>query len=300
MKKISFFMVLLLVLSCSSKKEIPSEKLTVVTTIFPLKDIAENIGGDKIDVINLLPSGASPHTFEPTPKQIKELRDAEICIRIGLDADFWLDKIITSAGSRNLTVVTAGNLVELIKSEEEEDHDTHEHEHGEYNPHIWLDPLNAVEISKKISEALGEKLPAEKDYFRKNLKNYIFQLEKLDSEIRERVSGFSRKEFIAMHSAWIYFAKRYGLIQAGEITESPGKEPTPQYVSDLIKTIRELNTKAIFAEYQLNPKLAESIAKETGIKVLKLDPLGDEDSTDRNSYIKLIKYNVKILEEGLK
>lgn len=300
MKKFLVCAILILFFSCSSKKETGPGKIKVVSTIFPLKDIAKNIGGDLIEVINLLPSGSSPHTFEPTPKQIKELKDAEICIRIGLGADFWLDKIIKSAGSGKMTVITAGDLVDLIKSEEEEEHDTHEHEHGEYNPHIWLDPLNVIEISKKITDVLSGKLSSEKEYFQKRLKNYISQLEELNGDIKKKVSAFSQKEFIAMHAAWVYFAKRYGLKQAGIITESPGKEPTPQYVSNLVKKIKSLNTNTIFAEYQLNPKLAESIAKETGTKVLKLDPLGDENSEDRCTYIKLLKYNADIFEKGLK
>ncbi|MFC1726261.1 metal ABC transporter substrate-binding protein [candidate division KSB1 bacterium] len=304
MKKLINLLIFVLVLSCGTEKRPGSEKINVITTIFPLKDITKNIGGDKVAVTNLLPSGSSPHTFEPTPGQIKELQRSDVCIRIGLDIDFWLDKMITSAGKKDLKIVTASEHVSIITEEEEEhepgeeEHSDHEHKGG--NPHIWLDPVIVKEIAKQITSALTEKLPAEKDYFEKNLSEYNRKLDELDLEIRDRVSGFSLKEFISMHSAWIYFAQRYGLKQAGVLTESPGKEPTPRYVADLIRTIKSINAKTVFAEFQLNPKLAETIAGETGTNVLLLDPLGDELSEERNTYIKLMKYNLKIMEEGLK
>jgi len=270
----------------------------VITTIFPLKDVTEKIGGEEVNVSNLLPSGSSPHTFEPKPEQVKELKNAQLCIRIGLSADFWLDKIILSGGNNNLKILTASEYVSLLKEEKKYHPDEQKSRNG-INPHIWLDPVRMIKICKQIANALIEIKPSEKEYFNKNLIDYIDNLKQLDKEIKETVTGFESNKFVAMHSAWIYFAERYGLIQAAVISPSPGKEPTPKYISELIETLKRIKAKAVFAEYRLNPKLAQTIAEETKTRVLLLDPLGDKYSGDRNTYIKMMKYNLKIMEEGL-
>ncbi len=313
-------------LNCSkSDKPEKDGKLTVAASILPLADFCRQVGGDRINIEILVPSGASPHTYEPTIKQLKFLSRAKILVLNGLGLEYWSEKIIGSADNKDLTVLVTAEGIKTIdehagdkpvdnkKEGHEEAQDNHEeaqdnHEEAEHafsghaheggiNPHVWLDPVYAVHMVEKICSVFCKEDPAGKDFYEENSKKYIADLVKLDNIIRNEVNNFSSKKIIAFHSAYVYFTKRYGLIDTGVIEEIPGKEPSPREIKNIIDIIKKYQIKAIFAEPQFPPKEADLIAAESGAKVLFLDPLGKEPGY---SYIKMMENNLDQLRSALK
>jgi zinc transport system substrate-binding protein len=275
------------------------KKIKVVASIAPLADFAREVGGEKADVTLLLPPGASPHTFEPTPRTVQEISRAKIFIKIGAGLEFWADKLIASAG-QGIMIVDCSKGVELIRGHvHDQDHD-HDHEHEGVqgvDPHFWLDPVICIGIIKKIEDAFSKADPANSSYYRKNAASYISTLSALDKEIAAKVRTFRTREYITFHSAWNYFSKRYGLRVAAVIEESPGKEPSAKQIGKILEVLRKMKTRVIFAEPQFNPKIAEAIAKEAGGRVLFLDPEGGKG---REKYIDLMHYNLSIMEQAMR
>jgi len=264
-------------------------KVKVAVSIAPLADLAQEVGGEHVTVTTLVPPGASPHTYEPTPAQVREVAEADVLALIGLGFEFWAEDIIESAANPDLIVVYTSEGIEVI----------HEHEGRETgNPHVWLDPRNAMVQVRHIREALIEADPAHQSEYEANAEAYLAQLEALDEEIAAQVATWSHREFIAFHPSWVYFARRYGLVQAAVIERTPGKEPSPVEVAEIIETARHIRARAIFAEPQFSPKAAETIAADSGAQVLFLNPLGGAEGP--TSYLEMMRYNVEQMEKALK
>jgi zinc transport system substrate-binding protein len=265
--------------------------LKVVASIFPVGDMVREVGGDRVTVQVLLPPGASPHVFEPTPGMAREISKAGLFFEVGAGLDFWAEKLVKGV-EPNIRVVVLSKGMKLLKEEGE-----HGHEHGGANPHVWLDPVLAMEMVKKIQKVLAETDPTGAEIYRKRGADYIAKLKILDAEIRKTVSTFSIKSFISFHPAWDYFAMRYGLKDAGVIEESPGEEPAPRKLESIVKAIRHYHIRAVFAEPQLNPKVADVIAHEAGVKVVMLDPIGGLPG--RMTYLELMRYDLRRMKDAM-
>lgn len=288
---ISLFLMIVMPLHAA---EASVKKIRVIASIAPLADFAKEVGKEQVEVVLLLPPGASPHTYEPTPKTIREISRAQLFIKIGAGLEFWADKIIKATNS-SIQVIEASEGIPLIKT------DAHAHLHDTVqaaDPHIWLDPLLCVTIIDKIEKALSQADPDNSSKYRANAFGYSKKLIALDREIEEKVKLFSTREYITFHPAWNYFSKRYNLRVAGVVEEGPGREPTPKHLNRILKELRRLKAKVIFAEPQFSPKTAEAIAREAGAKVLFLDPLGGQKG--REGYIEMMRYNITVMEQAMK
>jgi len=276
-----------------------ADKIKVVATIAPLADFARQVGGNKVEVTLLLPPGASPHIFEPTPKVVREISQARLFLKIGSGLEFWADRMLHSAPA-NILIVDSSSGVDLIKGVyHDHDHDHLKHdEQTNPDPHIWLDPLICTQIITKIEAALSRTDPSNALYYKKNAAAYQEKLRELDKEISGRTKLFRTREYVTFHSAWNYFSRRYGLKVAAVIEESPGKEPAPRHVKKIIEILEGLNTRVVFAEPQFSPKIAETIAREAGAKVFFLDPEGGQKG--RATYIEMMRYNLAIMEKALR
>ena len=276
-------------------------KISVVASIFPIADLVKQVGGDYVEVTTIIPPGASPHTFEPKPSLVKKIHASRVLFLVGAGLEFWAEKFIKSSKNRLHTVVLSEG-VSLIGITDHHHQDKENHPHGESfaNPHIWLDPEITRTIISKIVTTLGELDTEHENYYKQNGSRFEDELEKLDGLIRSTVSQFKTKKYVAFHPAWAYFARRYGLESVGTIEETPGKNPTPRYIKRIIEQIKAHEIQAVFAEPQLNPKVAEVIAKEANVTVLLLDPLGGPGLRGRSTYLDLMRYNLKILEEAMR
>ncbi|MEI7640618.1 MAG: metal ABC transporter substrate-binding protein [bacterium] len=269
-------------------------KIKVLASIVPVYNIAQAITGDKAELIVVVPPGASPHTFSPKPSQVRDFAQADVFLQVGAGLEFWADKLVEASGNKKMVIVNFTKGMKLIQN----DSDGDKNESG--NPHIWLDPVRAAGMAKKICSGLVTADKKNKKYYQKNLEKFLKELNTLNKKTAAEVAKFKIKEFVEFHPAWPYFALRYGLKAAGVIEETPGREPSPKKVLALVKKIKQAGIKAIFAEPQISPKAAEVIAKEAGVKVLILDPLGKIKDGKINGYISNFENNIKIMKEAMK
>ncbi len=289
MKK--YIIIALLFLSLSTGSYSHAEKIKVIASIAPIADLVTQIGGEQVEVTLLLPPGASPHIYEPTPKAIRDIADAKIFVKVGAGLEFWAEKIIKASGNKNLVVVIASSGIPLI-------HEPHAHSPSGIDPHIWLDPTIASMIVTKIEKSLIEVDPLHAKFYKLNASAYRERLSQLDREISEKVMTFKIKEYVTFHPAWNYFSKRYGLRVTGVIEESPGKEPSPKHIAKIIKEIKRIGSSVIFVEPQFNPKIAEAVARECNAKIVFLDPIGGQKG--RETYVDLMRYNISAMERVMK
>jgi zinc transport system substrate-binding protein len=255
------------------------DRILVAASIAPVADFARQVGRDRVDVITLVPPGASPHTYELKPSQVEQIARARLLVLNGAGLEYWADKLVRAAGNPRLEVVDTSQGIPLIDAGA----------HGA-NPHIWLDPQQAMLQVKHIRDALVRADPDRAAPYRGNATRFLTELEGLDGEIAAEVKGWRHRQFIAFHPAWVYFARRYGLEQAAVIERSPGREPSPKELAAIVETARRIGARAIFAEPQLSPKAAEAIVRESGARVLFLDPLGS--SLKDRSYLAMMRSNV--------
>ncbi|MGD8981147.1 MAG: metal ABC transporter substrate-binding protein, partial [Desulfobacterales bacterium] len=280
-----------------------------IASIYPVADMVQQVGGDHVDVTFVLPAGASPHTFEPKPSLVKKISSARIFFRIGAGLEFWAEKFIDLAGP-DLTTIVLSEGVSLIHTaghhHENKTGDPHDgsyisnHESRVANPHIWLDPAIAKSMVNKITAVLCEVDHQHLTYYKLRGQNYLNDMDKLDRLIKVKVAKFNIKKYVSFHASWVYFARHYGLEPVGIIEASPGRNPTPIQIKNIVAMIKRDHIRAVFAEPQLNPRAAEVIAREAAVNVLLLDPLGGPNLKGRSTYIDLIKYNLNVMQEAMK
>lgn len=287
----------LFAMGCGNEAEEGSGKMLVAASIAPLSNFAKQIGGDLVKVEMLVPPGANPHTYQVEPAQMRTLSKASVLVLNGLGLEFWADKAVEAAANKNLLVVeTAEGLTTIHDADEHHEHAGESHG-AEGNPHVWLDPTDAIHQVEKIRDAFAEADPRHAETYRANADRFIADLKKLDANIKSEVAGFTSKSFVAFHPTWTYFARRYGLDEAAIIEESPGKESSPETMRHAIETARKLKARAVFAEPQMAPKAAQVVAEEVGAKVLLLDAFGEPPEYD---YIEMMRSNVKKMAEALR
>jgi zinc transport system substrate-binding protein len=293
----------------------PAGKLLVAATIVPLGDFCQKIGGDLVQVQVLIPPGASPHVFEPAPSVMARGSQARVFVYIGAGLEPWAARLLRSRSSESLVVVEAAQGMPLLGLDAEHHHHEaagtqgHTGKHAEKadahathpagNPHIWLDPVLAQEICRKIAAALIQADPGHRAHYEANLKSYLAALDELDREIQQHAEKWRLRDFVSFHPSFTYFARRYNLHEVGTIEAAPGREPTPRHLQNLVAAIRSYGIKVVFAEPQLNPRVAEVIAQEAGVKVLRLDPMGGAPPYG-SDYLQLMRANLAALDEALR
>ena len=283
------------------------EKIQVVASIFPVADMVKQVGGMYVDVTTVIPSGASPHTYEPRPSLLKKISEARVFFMIGAGLELWAGKFVRLSKNQ-IVIVKLSEGVSLIKLSKH-NRDDFDHHHGNAdisdtvsgfaNPHIWLDPEIAKSMVNKIISVLCKIDNEHMKYYERNGLAYLDKLDGLHALISSTVEKFKTRKYISFHPAWDYFARRYGLESVGVIEAAPGRNPTPKSIMKIVSLIKQHDIRAVFAEPQLNPKVAEVIAKEANVKVLLLDPMGGPDIKGRDSYFDLMKYNLNVLQEAM-
>jgi ABC-type Zn uptake system ZnuABC Zn-binding protein ZnuA len=270
-----------------------AEPLPVVVTIPVLKDWAEQVGGSHVRVTSLLTGLESEHSYSPRPSDLVALRKARVLLQVGVGLEIWAASLVKNAGNPALRVVTTSDGVELIK----EDGASH-HDHAAGNPHVWLDPENAKIMVGHIAEAFSLADRAHAAEYRRQADAYLDQLARLQTELTGRVNRLAERRIIAHHPAWPYFARRFGLEIAGEIVTQSGAEPSAHHLQALIASIRKDRIRVIVSEPQLNQKIPEALARETGARVVVLTPLpGGLAGTA--TYAEMLRYNVSRLAQAL-
>ena len=277
------------------------DKLTVATSIYPLSDIAANIGGEKINVVNILSAGSSPHMFELNPSDVKKISQAKILFSIGHGLDAWTNDVVNSAPDVEIFVVDEGiDLMEFGFEHGDEHEDEHENSVDGENkdPHYWLSADNAKIMAENVAAKLSLLTPENKEYYEANLAAYVKELDDVKKEITGKLAQIKSRKLIVFHESWNYFAREYDLEIVGVFESAPGIEPTVKYLKNLYDVAKEHNIKVVFSEPQLSPETIKPFVEDLKIKLFVLDPLGGLG--DKNSLIKILKYNADTLYEALK
>lgn len=263
-------------LTVCGRPDIKKSKIRIVVSIQPLAEFCEQTGGKYVDVSVMVPAGASPHSYEPTPGQLVDVGRADLYVKVGTPIDFeltWLDKILST--NPDITVCDASAQIALLDTIHAPVHDDRE---NVTDPHIWLAPPLAKKMVLNISEALCALDAARKDHYAERALRYIAQLDSLDREIRVLLKEKTQRAFIVNHPAWGYFAQEYELTQIS--VEEAGKSPTAKNVQRVIKQAQAQDIHVVFASGQFSTKSAEVIAREIKGTVIIIDPLGKEYLTN--------------------
>ncbi len=246
-------------------------QINTVVSIAPLKLFVDKIGEDRVESSIMVQAGASPHSYEPKASQMKAISNADIYFAIGVEFEkVWLDKFKNQ--NRNLIISDTSKGIEKIDSKD---------------PHIWTSPINVKQIAKNIYHTLSTFDKNSSSFYKKNLDNYLKELDKLDSNIRETLKDTPKgSNFMVFHPAWGYFAKEYNLTELP--VEIEGKEPKMRELIKLIKEAKKNRIQAIFTQPEFSDKSAKIIAKSLHIKVIKTSPLAQNWSENLQKLAKAI------------
>lgn len=261
----------------------------VVTTTTQLSDFTRVVGGDRVEVYDVIKANVDAHDYEPTPADIEALRGADLIVRNGVGLDDWLDPTLDSAGSE-APVVDATDGIELRGDD----------------PHVWHDATRARAMVANVSRALTRINPEGASAYSANEAAYGAELDRLDSDIRGAIGGLADKKLVTNHDAFGYYVERYGLQFVGSVIPSfdTQAELSSRELSRLVDRIRAEKVKAVFSEASLPPKTAETIAKEAGVEVVAGDDALYGDSlgpagSDGDTYLKMMRHNTKVIVDNL-
>lgn len=297
---------LLIIVMLLSSLSIAQNKISVITTLFPIYDFAKTIGGPDADVTFLLPPAVEPHSFEPTPKDMVRISKADLFIYTSHEMEPWTEDLKKGL-NKNVKIIECSK--ELNSHNEEcKDHMNHEEHDGDHkhinDPHIWLNPVNCLTIIDNIANGLIISAPDKKVIFTQRAQKLKDEIKKLDTNISETLSKCNSKTILyAGHFAFGYFAKHYNL---SYITTyhgfSPDAEPSPKKMGQLINTVKQNSAKVIFYEALTEPRIARTVSKETGAKMLLLHSaanLSRDEFNKGDTYISIMYKNLENLKKGL-
>lgn len=283
------------------------ERLRVVASTTIIGDWTAQVGGDLIDLAVLMPVGADPHTYKPTPQDLTTVAQAHLLLINGLELEATLEESLANAGGSAPMVPIAFGipLRQLDPALAAEENAAGDHHHGTEDPHVWTSPYLAITLVQNIATLLSELDPPHAAAYQANAQQYTQQLTELDQWVQQQIDTIpvGRRQLVTDHAVFGYYADRYGLTQVGAVIPgfSTGAEPSAQELAALEDTIRNLQVPALFVGATVNPKLSEQIAQDTGIKVLQVytGSLGPPGS-GAASYLDYIRYNTNAFVTGLK
>jgi zinc transport system substrate-binding protein len=281
-----------------------TDEISVATTIFPLYDLVQSVAGEDIKVTAILPAGASPHTFEPTPSTVRNLTESDAIFMIGHNLDNWVVDLANQAAVSKVVVVDGGielkpfNITELVHdedesegddhSEDEENTDSHGHDLDGIDPHYWLSPTNATIMVDNIARELVLLDPENESAYLSRAEKTKKNILNVRDEWRVKFEQIDRP-IITLHDAFGYYANDLGLEITASVEPFPGREPTPRYIQELSELVDRENVRALYVEVQLGKDRITTLARDLGVEVGELDPLGG--SPGRTSYIDLLNFN---------
>lgn len=281
------------------------KKLSVMASFYPMYDFTQKIGGGKVKVTNMVPSGMEPHDWEPAASDIVALEQADVFVYSGAGIEHWVEDVLNSLEHKDLVTVEASEGITLREGHHHhgaEDADEHHHDETGYDPHVWIAPMNAKQQMENIKNALVKADPANQDYYESNYIMWSAECDKLDQEYEDALSGVSPKDIVVSHEAFGYLCDAYGLHQLGIQGIEPDSEPDPGRMAEIQDFVTEHSVKVIFSEELVSPKVAQAIADATGAKVNVLSPLeglSDEQQAAGDDYFAVMRQNLDALKEAL-
>jgi len=275
-------------------------RIVVNASFYPYHFITERIGKDKIDLRIVIPNGVEPHEYEPSLKQIANIEDSHMLVYNGAGMEPWAKKFINNLKDNNIEIVNGSDYVNLLRGETHED-DEHGNEE-EYDPHIWLDPLNMDKIASAIADKLITLDGKNKEYYLENYRELSNQLKNLDLEYSEGLKNRKKDTILVSHSAFGYLTTKHGIEQISVTGITPHSEPGNKTIRRLVDLAKEENFEYIFFEILASPKTVEVLAEEANLKILVLNPLAgllEEQQKNGEDYFSIMKENLLNLRKAL-
>ncbi|MGM1045971.1 MAG: metal ABC transporter substrate-binding protein [Bacillota bacterium] len=301
---------LLVITGCGSKSGgIVEDKINVMTTIYPIYEFTKEIGGDEVNVINLLPAGVEPHDWTPKSQDIVNTSKAQLFLYNGAGLEGWAPAFLKGLDKdTKVKPVEVSKGVKLISSEGDDGHGhgdeggaEEQHDHH-VDPHTWVSPKSALIMAENIRNSLVEIDPDHADRYEQRYAALKQKLEKLDESFSSQLSGLPKQEIVVSHQAFGYLARDYNLEQYAIMGLSPDAEPRAQDLVKLTKTVKEKGIRYIFFEELVSDKLAKTLASETGVETLVLNPvegLTKEQEQKGDNYFTLMEKNLQNLTKAL-
>lgn len=276
--------------ACGGAKQqapLATGKVNVVTTISTINSFVIGVGGDRVKVTNIVPVGASPETFQPTPQDVAAVSQAQLLVENGAGLETWLGRLLSDASSPNMRVVVCTDGLPVRND----------------NPHVWMDPVMAKRYVLKIRDGLIAVDPHDAPEFRSNAERYNGKLDALTARIQSQINTIppERRYMIVFHNAWQYYNDRFGITTLGFVERNPGQEPNPQQIANLVDLAKKHGVRAVFSEPEYSPKLLYAIAQGAGIKVVE-NLYDDSIGTDPrvSNYIAMLEYDTGIIVSSMR
>lgn len=263
-------------------------KLQVSASFYPMYFFASFIGGDKAKVSTITPFGVEPHDYEPTPQDIARMLKSNLIVLNGGMIEPWSSKITNDAHNNNTIIVVAGatGISGVMRND----------------PHVWLDPLLAIEETKGIEQGFQKADPSNAQYYAENASRLESKLQALHEEFMQGLAACKQRDFVTSHAAFAHMAERYNLNQVAISGISPDEEPSAKQLAKVADFVKEKGITYIFFEHLISPKLSQTIATETGAQTLVLDPIEglSQDAFLRgDDYITVMRQNLHNLQIAL-
>jgi len=302
-RSLALIIVLLCAALCFPAVAAP-KKLKVVTTLTDLASLAQEVGGDKIDVEPLAKGYQDPHFVEPKPSFLLKLRNTDLLILVGLDLEIgWLPPLITQSGNGKIQPAGQGYLdasqfAQILEIPQGKVTRAEGDVHPLGNPHYWLDPNNGRRIARGIANKLGELDPPDAAYFQQRYQDFEKRLLEAEKRWDAEMAAYRGRKIVTYHRSWPNFAEHFGLDVIGYVEPRPGIPPTPSHTIELVNLMKRENVKIVLVEPYFDLKTPNSIASMTGGKVVQMMPSvgGKPEITD---YFKLFDYDINLLKQAL-
>jgi zinc transport system substrate-binding protein len=286
-----FLLAVLLAAGCQQTPA-PDGKPLVVASFFPMYDFARQVAADRAQVISLVPPGVHGHDWEPSPQDVAQVRRARVFVYNGAGFEPWADKLIKEAAGPSTVVVAASAGLTVARAGGD----------GGLDPHVWLDPVLAKGEVEAIRAALERGDPGGKATYAANADAYGLKLTALDTRFDTGLRDCARRDVVVSHAAFGYLTRRYRLEQIAVMGLAPQAEPSPAALAAIVRTARERKVSAIFLEPLVSPRLAETLAREVGVRLLTLNPIEGvtkQEAVEAFGYLELMARNLESLREGL-
>lgn len=272
---------------------IAAEQPKIIATASMISDIAQNIVGDKFDVVTIVPIGKDPHTYEPTPGDATMVANADVIFKNDLTFEGWLGKLIDNSGTKAQVVkVTSGvDVIESITYANSAD------------PHAWMNAMNGIIYAENIKNAMAEYDPSNKEFYEKNFIEYRKRLQGLDQYIQDQIKKIPEQQriLITSHDAFQYYGRKYGIRLESILGTSTDAQAQTSDIVRLDKVIKNNNVPAVFIESTVNPKMLQQLANSNDITIggsLYSDSIGNKDS-NAPTYYDMLKVNTDIIVNAL-
>ncbi len=277
-------------------------KLQVVSSFTIITDMVREIGGDKVEVHNLVPTGTDPHEYEPLPEDIKKATDADILFYNGMNLEGgehgWFFKLVDSVGQEEANVFS---LTERIDPMYLVDESTKEEE---VNPHSFIDPVVGIHMAEDMRDALMEVDPDNKDYYEENATEYLDRLNEIEQDYEKRLGELpeENKTLVTSECAFQYMLDRYDMGEACIWKVDTEENGSPEQIKSLVSFIKEHNVPILFMESNVDERPMETVSKESGVEIYEKPIYSDEignPGDEVDTYVKYLKYNLDVITDGL-